>query len=60
MPQSKDKYKLITGRESDSFSVRVTEKLQQGYELYGSPALSFDGEEIVFAQALIRPTKQLV
>ena len=60
MSQAKEEYKLITGKESSGFSERVTELLKQGYELYGSPALSFDGEQMVVAQALVKTTKQLV
>ena len=60
MSQAKEEYKLITGKENSDFSERVTELLKQGYELYGSPALSFDGEQMVVAQALVKITKQLI
>ncbi len=60
MSQPKEEYKLVTGKESSNFNERVTELLQQGYELYGSPALSFNGEQVVAAQALVKISKQLV
>ncbi len=60
MSQSKEEYKLVTGKESENFNERVSELLAQGYELYGSPALSFNGQEMVAAQALVKTTKQLV
>ena len=60
MSQAKEKYKLITGKDNADFCERVTELLAQGYELYGSPALSFNGEHMVVAQAVVKQDTQLV
>jgi len=60
MSQVKEKYKLITGKDDADFCARVTKLLGEGYELYGSPAISFNGEHIVAAQALVKVGPQLV
>ena len=48
------KYRLLTGTGDREFCERVSEALEQGYELYGSPAVTFDGYQIVTAQAVVR------
>lgn len=49
------RYRLLTGPDDAEFCHRVSDALDQGYELYGSPALTFDGQRVIAAQALIRP-----
>ncbi|MDG6778117.1 DUF1737 domain-containing protein [Thiomicrorhabdus sp. zzn3] len=51
-------YKLITGPDDASFCERVTQLLNEGYELYGSPALTFNGEQVIAAQAVILKSKE--
>ncbi|MGC4768237.1 DUF1737 domain-containing protein [Micromonospora sp. DT44] len=46
-------YRLITGPEDAEFCARVSALLTQGYRLYGSPALTFDGGRVIAAQALV-------
>jgi hypothetical protein len=60
MPDRKEKYKLITGKDDAEFCRRVTELLDNGYELYGSPAMAFNGEYMVVAQAIVKVKPQLV
>ena len=60
MSQVKEKYKLITGKDDTDFCERVTKLLNDGYELYGSPAISFNGEHMVVAQAVVKQEAQLV
>ena len=60
MSQVKEEYKLITGKDDSEFCYRITKLLNQGYELYGSPALSFNGEHMVVAQAVVKTGTQLV
>jgi hypothetical protein len=48
-------YRLLTGTDDRAFCERVSEALAEGYQLYGSPALSFDGEKPIVAQAVIWP-----
>ena len=47
-------YRLLTGRDDKAFCERVSEALAQGYMLYGSPAISFNGEHTIVAQAVLR------
>lgn len=48
------RYRVLTGPDDESFCRRVSEILDLGYELHGSPALAFNGERVIVAQALIR------
>jgi hypothetical protein len=48
------RYRVLTGPDDASFCRRVSEALDLGYELHGSPALTFDGERVIVAQALVR------
>jgi hypothetical protein len=48
------RYRLLSGPDDASFCKRVSEMLEQGYELHGSPALTFDGKRVIAAQAVIR------
>jgi hypothetical protein len=49
------RYRLISGPDDAEFCERVSALLEDGYELYGSPALTCDGARVVAAQALVRP-----
>ncbi|WP_083761758.1 DUF1737 domain-containing protein [Psychromonas ingrahamii] len=51
---SEQKYKLVTGKDDADFCKRITKLLAQGYELYGSPAISFNGEHMVVIQAVVQ------
>ena len=50
------RYRVLTGPDDAAFCYRVSEALDLGYELHGSPALAVqkDGTAIV-AQALLWP-----
>lgn len=48
-------YKLITGPDDAEFCKRVSALLEYGYELHGSPALTFNGSQVIAAQALVLP-----
>ncbi len=52
------RYQLLTGPDTHEFCKRVSEALDDGYELYGSPAITFDtdGTTPVVAQAVILPS----
>jgi hypothetical protein len=52
-------YRLLTGPDDDTFCNRVSEALDLGYELFGSPAATFDGEHVIVAQALLWKTSPL-
>jgi hypothetical protein len=48
------RYRVLTGPDDVSFCRRVSEALDRGYELHGSPSLTFDGGRVIVAQALVR------
>ena len=50
-------YRLLTGPDDDAFCHRVSAALALGYELYGSPTATFDGERVIVGQALVWPGK---
>jgi len=50
---TKHKYKLITGKDDATFCERITKLLEEGYTLYGSPSCTFNGQEVIVAQAVI-------
>ena len=52
-PQGLPAYRILTGPDDAAFCHRVSEALALGYLLYGSPAATFDGKNVVVAQALI-------
>jgi len=50
------KYRLLTGPDDASFCERVSKALEEGYELYGSPAIASDGKRCIVAQAVVLRT----
>lgn len=49
-------YRLLTGPDDSAFCARVERMLNRGWELHGSPTLTFDGETVIAAQAIVRET----
>ncbi|MFI6517523.1 DUF1737 domain-containing protein [Spirillospora sp. NPDC050679] len=49
------RYRVLTGPDDEAFCRRVSEMLDLGYELHGSPSLTFNGDRVIVAQAIIRP-----
>lgn len=49
------RYRLLTGPDDKKFCERVSQALRQGYKLYGSPAITFDGGRCIVAQAVYLP-----
>ena len=56
-PNNLPRYRLLTGVDDHEFCVRVSDALSMGYELYGSPAATFNGENVIVAQAVIWPSE---
>lgn len=48
------RYRLLTGTDDRAFCERVSEALDEGYELYGPPAMTGLGDAVRVAQAVIR------
>ena len=43
-PDDKPIYRLLTGKDDRAFCERVSEALEQGWRLYGSPLMAWDGD----------------
>jgi len=43
-PDDRPVYRLLTGRDDRAFCDRVSEAIEQGWCLYGSPTLAWDDE----------------
>ena len=55
-PEGLPTYRILTGVDDAAFCHRVSEAIALGYRLYGSPAATFNGENVVVAQALVWPS----
>jgi len=49
------RYRLLTGPDDSVFCERVSQALTEGYVLHGSPAATFDRDQVVVAQAVVLP-----
>jgi hypothetical protein len=54
-PDDKPIYRLLTGKDDRAFCDRISEALEQGWRLYGSPAMTYDAEQgcVKVAQAVV-------
>jgi hypothetical protein len=48
-------YRVLTGPDDAAVCHRVSEAITLGYRLHGGPAVTFDGERVIVAQALLWP-----
>lgn len=55
-PDNLPTYRLLTGPDDAEFCRRVSEAIALGYKLYGSPAATFNGQQVIVAQAIIWPS----
>ena len=55
MPDERWPYRLLTGTDDRAFCEKVSAAIADGYVLHGSPAITFDGERVVTAQAVVLP-----
>lgn len=54
-PDGLPAYRVLTGPDDEKFCRRVSAAMALGYQLYEGPAVTFNGEEVILAQALIWP-----
>ena len=47
-------YQYLTGKDDAVFCARVTKALNEGYELYGSPSITFNGTDVIVGQAVMK------
>jgi hypothetical protein len=57
-PDGLPTYRLLTGPDDAAFCRRVSEALALGYLLYGSPSATFNGVNVIVAQAIVWPSIQ--
>lgn len=57
MTTDKLRYRVLTGVDNSEFCQRVSDSLDDGYQLHGSPAITYDPEQAVriVAQAIVLP-----
>ncbi len=48
-------YRLFTGPDDRAFCERVSAALAEGYVLHGSPSATFNGSNVIVAQAVVLP-----
>lgn len=53
--EEKLSYRLITGPDNRDFCERIHNSLAEGYVLHGSPAATFNGTDVIVAQAIVLP-----
>jgi hypothetical protein len=54
-PEELPAYRVLTGPDDELFCRRVSEAIALGYVLHSGPAVTFDGEQVIVAQALVWP-----
>ena len=52
-PSDRLRYRVLTGPDDHAFCERVSRALDEGYRLHGGPALTFDGDRVIVAQAVV-------
>ena len=57
-PDGLPAYRVLTGRDDETFCRRVSEALALGYQLHEGPGVTFNGTDVILAQALIWPAQQ--
>ena len=48
-------YRVLSGPDDAAFCHRVSEAIALGYRLHEGPAVTFNGEQVIVAQALLWP-----
>jgi hypothetical protein len=55
-PKGLPTYRVLTGPDDAAFCHRVSDALAMGYLLHGSPAATFNGKNVIVAQAIVWPS----
>ena len=58
-PDGLPPYRVLTGPDDAAFCQRVSDMLGLGYRLHGGPALTFNGDRVIVAQAVLWPGDDL-
>lgn len=51
------RYRMLTGIDDSAFCQKVSDALEDGYELYGSPTMTFNGSNVIVGQAVVLKKK---
>ena len=51
--ESKKRFRMLTGIDDSAFCQKVSDALDDGYELYGSPTMTFNGTNVIVGQAVV-------
>ncbi|MEN9990209.1 MAG: hypothetical protein RL508_1188 [Actinomycetota bacterium] len=46
------RYKMLTGVDDSAFCDKVVAHLDNGYELFGAPSITFNGKDVIVGQAV--------
>ena len=57
-PDGLPRYRVLTGTDDETFCRRVSEAIALGYELHQGPAVTFNGRDVIVAQALVWPAER--
>ncbi len=57
-PSGYSTYRVLTGTDDAEFCDKVSEALELGYKLQGSPSIAFNGQATIIAQALVWPSNE--
>ncbi|MFM7030061.1 MAG: DUF1737 domain-containing protein [Micrococcales bacterium] len=49
----KKRFRMLTGIDDSAFCQKVSDALDDGYELYGSPTMTFNGTNVIVGQAVV-------
>jgi hypothetical protein len=52
-------YRVLTGPDDATFCHRVSDALTLGYKLFGSPSCTFNGINVILAQAIVWPSAEM-
>jgi hypothetical protein len=55
-PDGLPRYRVLTVPDDETFCRRVSEALNLGFRLHGSPAVTLNGKRVIVAQALVWPS----
>ena len=47
-------YRYLTGKDDVHFCARVSKALNEGYELYCAPTMTFNGIDVIVGQAIVK------
>lgn len=54
-PDGLPPYRVLTGPDDASFCHRISEAIALGYRLHQGPSVTYNGKEVIVAQALLWP-----